>query len=621
MRLHLDFETASEIDLIERGLRNYVAHPSTFVLIAGWAVEDGPIRQASFDEGFEELRLLIESPTTEIHAWNAPFEFAVMHYVLRWRVTLDRMRCTMAHALYRAFPAKLDTAAKAILDRGKLDGGTRLINLWSIRGGRPKPGDWDRFLDYNRTDVEVERGIHDFFVENNLSWPEHERDIWLMGEQINWRGFHVDIDATAAAKVLHDRVTATVLNEIQQITGVENPNSPQQLATWLHCGSLDKKHMPELLASREGDERRVLELRQQIALSAPKKYTVALQQEHGHRVRNQLQYSGAGRTHRWSGRALQPHNMRRGMKSDADIAQAWHLIQSPEAELLFDDPFTVLADLVRSIITHSKGGLLAVADYSSIEVVMLHWAAKDAEMLEKLGDGLDAYKVFAAKHWDTTIESVTKDQRTFAKPVVLGAGYGLGKDTLVEYAKGMGVTMNVGEASAAIATYRETNQPIVRLWYETENAMRASINNPGRLFRYHHALFYSDGRCTQMGLPSGSTVTYWDARIDEKTGRISYWGVNQYSGQWSILHTRGSKLVENLIQTISRDVLVYGLQNAMRAGLDVVLHVHDEIVVEADLARPEADLATLLAGMVAPPWCPDAPIKAAGFLCPRYRKD
>lgn len=626
-RMHLDFETASDVDLAEVGLLNYLHHPSTHVVLAAWDI-DGTLKQRDFEQGFDDLLADIDRVRT-VHAWNAPFEWGVLTILLKHPVPLGKMRCTMAHALYRAFPGSLDEAARALGLPGKLPEGTRLLNTFANAKHKARPGDWEKFCLYNRLDVEAEKAVAQVLVHH--PWPPAERAVWMMGEEINWRGVPVDLPLARAAVEVHEALCDEALAEVKQITGAKNPNSGPQVKAWLasvgvRTASLDKKAVPALLARPDLPEpaRRVLTLRQRLALSAPAKFAVAVRQAFRDRMHSMLQYSGAGRTHRWSGRGLQPQNMRRGMKSDLSIAVAVEalLLPIPAAErahlmhLLFDNPFEVLADLVRAII-HDPDFPLAVADYSSIEVVMLHWAAGDKAMLQRLRDGLDPYKVYAERHFSIPYASVTKDQRTFSKPVVLGCGYGLGKDTLVEYAAGMGVTMSVEEAATAVFTYRYSNPKVISLWYGLQNAMIATIRS-GKAHRFGHFKFSMRDRACIMHLPAGTEITYWNAEVDPIDERITYEGVNQYTGQWGRISTWGGKLVENAVQSISRDVLVYGLQRAREAGVEVVLHVHDEIVA---LASNEAVLPTLLRCMSPPEWCADAPIHAAGFVAPRYRKD
>lgn len=643
--IHLDFEVRSDVDLKEVGLYNYATHPSTRILLAAWTDPlTGEIKQCTYEDGFEELLADIGdeeqeayadsmgAPMGRILAWNAPFEWAMMHYVLQWtHVKLERMYCVMAHALYRAFPAKLDKAARVMLNRGKLDGADRLLRVWCFptppSGVRPKakPGDWDRFCEYNRIDVELERDIFNFMIDAVLPWPDTEQRVWLMSEQINWRGVKIDLEACAAAIAMHDRLTERALTKIKRMTGVENPNSATQIGDWLGVPSLAKENLPIYLARETNPIRkRVLLLRQQIALSAPKKYSVALKHASHGRVRNMLQYSGAGRTHRWSGRGIQPQNLRRGLKSDAEIAAYWDIIRRGDILALarLGDPFVILANLVRTIIVPANGRQLNVADYSSIEVVMLHWGAGDEPMLKDLRSGLDAYKRYATQHWRIPMTEVTKEQRTFSKPVVLGCGYGLGASTLVDYADGMGVQMTLAEAFSAVDSYRKNNRPVVRFWYGMEEAMRKAIAKPGATFVFGHFAFRStwisdDVHYTLMRLPGGTSITYWQAGVDDND-RLFYWGVNQYTGHWSRIHTWGGKLVENAVQSISRDVLVYGMERAVNKALDIVLHVHDELVNDE---QNEIEELRLLDAMSPPPWCADAPIHAAAFSCPRYRKD
>jgi DNA polymerase bacteriophage-type len=620
MKLHLDFETASNVDLAEVGLMNYVTHPSTRVLLAAWAIDDGPIEQASYEEGFTRLAQLIDKglaeKNLEIHAWNAPFEWAVMRYVRGWdTVYIDHMYCTMAHALYRAFPAKLDSCAAALGIPGKPKDATRLLTTWCEGKHRPKPGDWERFCDYNRNDVAIERAIAKRLEKH--PWPAAEREVWLMGEKVNWRGAPIDVRGATMARSVHENMTAAALQVIKSFTGVDNPNSTSQLAKWLGVSSLAKEHLPKLIESSTGERRKVLELRRDVALSAPKKFDVAVRQNWHGRLFNMLQYSGAGRTHRWSGRALQPQNLRRGPKDDALIAKRWATIMR-EGPMSFED----LADCVRSVIVPDEGKLLAVADYSSIEVVMLHWLAQDDDTLEAIRNGADMYKSFASEFFKKAVTKVTGDERTFAKPVVLGSGYGLGSSTLVEYAKGYGVDMSEETATRAVFAYRDMNPRVVSLWYGLEGAMTETIET-GKGKRFGRIGFTMRGGACVMHLPSGTEITYWDAQmVPGKRGLgLSYVGVNQFTGHWERIRTWGSRLVENAVQSISRDVLVHGLRNAVTAGLDVVLHVHDEIVVETRRGDAELNLKILTESMHAPAWCADAPIKAEGWICPRYRKN
>jgi DNA polymerase len=659
--MHLDFETYSEADLNRVGLANYARHPSTRVLLAAWTDADGNAKQ--YDERdphsnpLDELRADLLA-ADEIHAWNAGFEAEIVEHVLGVAVPEDRWVCSMGHAQYRSLPAALTEACAALGMEGKIHDAGRLIRLFCMprKGGiQELPGDWERFRQYNADDIVLEAAVTTYLNELGLPWPEAERRVYTLSQRINRRGAPVDLERARIGEQAFRLLADEALARIAEVSGLANPNSPTQLRQWVserlgrRVESVDAAAIKQLLTEQIPDDvREVLLLRAGAAMSAPKKYTVALQQAHGGRVRHMLQYSGAGRTHRWSGRGLQPQNLRRGLGSDDAIEAAWAVLESLDTGFIrsmYPGPFKLVADLVRSVIRPADGGWLAIADFSSIEVVMLYWAAGDAAKMKRFADGADPYKDFAAVQFGVPYEQVTKAQRTFAKPPVLGGGYGLGPDTLIEYAAGMGVTMTRDEAAAAIKAYRDSHPLVVALWEGLENAMRACIQT-GRSYRYRVFTFDKRGDNVVCRLPAGTEITYFNCRLEtvERTRKappgveqgawaadpanrytveaITYDGVDQRTGKWGPAHTWGGKITENIVQSISRDVLAWALQRAEALGLKVVLHVHDEIVVESrDRASVEQDFELLKSCMTAPPWCPDAPIRSAGFVAPAYRKD
>jgi len=640
--IHLDFETYSEADLRVVGLINYVRHPSARVLLASWTDERGEYQYDSraADATLEPL-LQALATANEIHAWNASFEYAVLTHVLKQLIPLERMRCTMAHALYRAFPASLDNAAQVFGLEGKTSQASRLIRVFCTPGGLQyeKPGDWELFKQYNRDDVKLETAIAEKLAP--FPWPEAERKIWLMGEHINLRGCPVDVDRANAADAVFAMLAEEATSEIKSLTGVGNPNSPLQIREWLvtqgvRTDSLDKGRVATLLKTElPRAVQTVLQLRQGAALSAPKKYSVAVRQAFEGRLCHSLQYSGAGRTHRWSGRGLQPQNLRRGLKTDDQIRKAWGLVHQCHGERsvlalqhAYPDPFSLVADLVRSIIRAPHGSLV-VADYASIEVVMLFWLAGAQARLQEFRDGLDAYKVAASSQFGVPYEDVTAEQRTYMKPVVLGCGYGMGAAALAKYAEGLGITMAPAETSALVSKYRALNPEVTDLWHGLGTAMAETIKT-GKSHRFGHVSFRMVRGACLMLLPSGAEITYWNARVYSKTttegirpwtrDQIVYEGLSPYTKEWGDVETWGGKLAENADQSISRDVLAYGMQRATEAGCDIVLHVHDEVVV-CPTGQGENTPQELAESMVAPPWCADAPIKTHVFVCDSYRKD
>jgi DNA polymerase len=664
--VHLDYETYSEADIKTVGLARYARDKSTRIILAAWTDERGNLKQ--YDERnpksntLDELRSdLLEAKT--IHAWNAGFEQELTEHVLGLNLPDEKWSCTMGHAQYRSLPASLDEACHALGIEGKTSESSRLIRIFCMPpkpvSPKEQPGDWQRFVEYNQNDIVIEAAVATYLDEIGLGWPEEELRVYQMSQRINRRGVPVDAERARIASRVFDRLCADALREIQQITGIENPNSPIQIKQWVQrklgvqLDSLDAATINGLLSKElPQDVRRVLLLRVGAGMSAPKKYDVAVRQTVDGVMRHMLQYSGAGRTHRWSGRGLQPQNLRRGLGSDEEIQTAWDVLQHEDVDLLrslYPAPFKLVADLVRSIVRDPGGRKLAIADFASIEVVMLYWAAGDEEKMKRFAEGLDPYKDFAAAQFGVKYEEVTKEQRTFAKPPVLGGGYGLGAKTLIEYAAGMGVKMTPEEAQRAIRTYRDTHPLIVALWDGLETAMKQCIIHR-KPYRYREFVFAPRDHHVVCQLPAGTEITYINARVVEMrrmrvppadvessaeklkawkedpdnwywSDVIQYDGVNQHTGQWGEINTWGGKLTENVVQSISRDVLARALREAERRGLDVVLHVHDEIVVLAREGSEEADLRELQECMTAPDWCRNAPIRSAGFLAPAYRKD
>ena len=634
MSLHLDYETYSEINLDKFGLAKYARHPSTRVILATIRLPGGGY--LTYDErdptSTPMVAIVAEIERADtIHAWNAPFEYAIGKHVLALDIPRDRYRCTMAHALYRAFSGSLNTTAQVLGIAGKTPLADRFIKVFCTPFGGEKPGEWGQFRQYNIHDVEMEHHVSQVLASH--PWPESERAVWLMTEEINERGTPVDLDRAKMGRWIFQRLQAEAEQEIQSLTAVKNPNSADQIRNWLRTrgvrtSSIDKDAVARLLKMElPEDVKRVLLLRTGCAMTAPKKFQVALQQSVDGVMRGMLQYSGAARTHRWSGRGLQPHNMRRGFDSDEAIAVAWQVIavcfEHQSTDLLracYAAPFRTVADLIRSFI-RVPGRMISVADYSSIEVIVLWWLAGAVTRLHEFDQGKDPYKMFASAQFGVAYDAVTKAQRQIAKPPVLGGGYGLGAKTLQGYAANMGVEMSAEQCESAIQHYRGTEPEVVSLWHGLQGAMTATIET-GKSHRYHRIRFSMRDKACIMHLPAGTEITYWAARIIpgrfEGTTAIAYEGVNQYTGRWDELYTWGGKLVENAVQSIARDILAYGLQLAKAAGLDVILHVHDEIVI---LIRSLNDVVALQNAMTAPPWCADAPIKATLHMCPAYRKD
>jgi len=361
--------------------------------------------------------------------------------------------------------------------------------------------------------------------------------------------------------------------------------------------------------------REVLEARQQLARTSLAKYE-ALERAvtSGDRVRGSFLFHGAD-TGRWAGRGFQPQNLPRPIIRQSEIPVARELVKSCDAEtwsLLYEDPMGALASMVRSVIA-LPGDVLSVADLSSIESVMAAWVAGSESRLDLFRAGLDPYKDFASKIYNVPYDSVSKKQRDLMKPCELGRQYGMGAAGLVRYGEAMGIELPHHEAQAQIKTWNQNNQEIMQAWKDVQAACMESIGAPGRVFEACRCQIKTDADFLMIKLPSGRRLHYRKPR--EVQGNYGP-EIGYLQSPKGLIKTFGARLFENIVQAVSRDILKEGMINAAAAGLEIFGHVHDEIMVEGD------HLPELIKAMTTPPdWCPDAPIRAEGYVGAFYRKD
>jgi DNA polymerase len=331
-----------------------------------------------------------------------------------------------------------------------------------------------------------------------------------------------------------------------------------------------------------------------------------------------LQMYGAARTGRWGGRGLQIQNLKRPTVRDPD-ACAEALLRDPQTWRRFhflDD----LGSLVRLAIAAPEGYLLVVVDLSAIESRVLGWLAGEDAINRIFREQLDTYKAFAVEWLGKPYESITKAERTLAKPPCLGAGYGIGAAGLMRYAEGMGVAMTEDECASAVNAYRSTYPAVPRFWYAVEEAFRDAVLEPGVAFG-KQGQFLKKGRFLRIQLPSGRSLYYDDPLFIPGEG-LSYVGQDSFSQKWQRIRTWGSRLTENIVQAVARDILEVGLHRFRDAGGRVVAHVHDEIVGLSPADEADKMLGVLIKAMTDPiDWAPGLLLDASGYVASRYRKD
>lgn len=625
--LYIDIETFSDIDLRKSNAYRYTESDQFLILMAAYAVGDDPVEMVFGSDVFDIPGLW--DPRVEKVAHNAAFEricFSVMfredpHFCVSGGGQLlefggrylppEHWTDTQALAALAGYPQKLEQLAHALGGEQKDSAGTLLINWFckpDRKGNRRMPEDhpekWAQFVEYCRQDVVTLRDVH----KKLPTWPtEHELEVYLTDQRINDRGIQVDTVMAQAAIDAQEDNKLGQFRELQEITGLENPNSNVQLLGWLKGRGVAVENLQAATVTTllKGDlpepVGRALELRQELALVAAKKYQAALDRVNADgRLRGSFAYHGA-HTGRWAGRGVQLQNLPSASLAEKDAPG--EVVDRTIAAAVLDlylgygaDAKTLKA-LVRPMFT----GPFTVVDYSAIEARVVAWLAGEEWALQAFRDGRDIYV--------ETAERMGGMSRKEGKVAVLALGYNGGIGSL----KAMGAEGSDEKLQYLVTQWRNANPAIVQFWADMQRAFR----NGGQAGRIR---VEKDGRDRRVILPSGRSMVYHDVR--ERW--VEKWGqqVKQLSFQdpkppYLRVDTYGGRLTENVTQAVARDVLAGALVSLDRAGYDVVGHVHDEVLVQG--TYPVEEIAGVLNDL--PDWAEGLPIDAAGYTCPRYRKD
>jgi len=666
-RVHIDIETYSDVDLTKVGLHRYASHPSTRIELAAWAVGSGPVQQWDINDGGEIpaglVYILMHPNEYEYHAFNAPFERALFEGVWKIRCSAEYWHCTMIHSWSLGFSGSLGKVGAQMEispDKKKLADGHTLVLMFckpapkghnAYRYNKDnKPEQWERYRVYNRQDVEAERQIKSLCDP----YPIHaaERAFYLLDQKINARGLPIDEQLVNIAASFDVAEKAEMKGLMNRLTGLGNANSIKQLAPWLlehynitlpNLQAATLKSFLKRFTTLPDVVREVLELRQQVSKTSTKKYAVISQCVHHGRLHGTFQFAGAQRTQRWAGRMFQPHNMKRGFP-DADV-QA-ELLMSNDIKLLrilVGNVIDFISNIMRAVVTAPPNKMLCVSDYGSIESRVLGYISGCHRINNLFLNGQDSYKDFATEVYNVQYADVTKDQRGFCKPPVLGCGYQLGAKGLVKYAEGMGVRMSVIEAARLVRLWRDLYPEVVYMWDWLTGACKHVIAKGGRVTGYCVTI-YRDDKFLFIKLPGGRSLAYfkpavkqevppWEnekARKEAKEGRVyipktlptvTYMGMDQYTNKWTRITTHGGKITENIVQAIARDILCDGMYQMDLHHQDIIGHVHDEVIIEQDEAYAEGTLQQMNQIMSTPPhWAPGMLLGAEGFITKRYRK-
>lgn len=685
MKLHLDFETKSKVDLKRAGLDRYARHKSTRVLMLAFAVDQFDVHLWEAHKGPmpERLRSLLENPDVEIVAFNAAFERAILLHVLGIDVPLERFVCAQAMCSSLALPDDLDRAMRDGLrmpaEFQKDSRGHALIKLFCVPNKptkkRPQewndwtthPVEWEEFCVYCRRDVIAERVLFHKLLPYLPDIIDMRR-LWCMAQRINERGVHVDMEIVRGAQIVADRTKEILFDKMRELSGLENPNSVDQVLPWISArgypyNNLRKERVVMALDPDIGERQfmteeciQFLELRQLAAkTSVTKLAAIERAVSAGNRLRHMFAFRKAGRTGRYGGRVVQLQNLARPHPEVAKfLAEARELLRDADYEsvaALFTSPLDVVSSSIRSVLCAPEGRKLVVADLSAIELAVLAWLTGCKFWLDVLRQKLDPYKSFGVHFLRKAYEEINKKERNECKPGALGAGYRLGggflrtdkngdivKTGLWGYAESLGVKLTKDQAAEAVRVYRELSPEIVNFWYELEAATLETIRDQ-QPRKVRGLVIDIKAPFLRIRLPSGRRLHYLRPKIqqrkvlggmeeDGKTPKyfmatnMTYEGLDQSTKQWRREATHGGKLTENVVQAIALDVLNEGLEAAEEEEFDVVLDVHDEIGTEVDEDDTTA-LDELIACMtrIRKGWMEGLPLAAAGYESSFYKKD
>lgn len=642
MKLWIDFETYSDIDIKKMGLYKYIWHPSFQVWCCGYAINN------------EEVELLVGSsipaelldPNVLIYAHNAEFEWQVLKR-LGYDIPLRRFVDTAALAGTYGYPLSLDKFAKAVgLSQGKDSSGTRLINKLckpqkrTIKNpsGRwyPKTAskDFQKLYDYCKQDVKVMRDAVAMLPKDRLL--PIEEIVWGHTLTQNERGFRIDLKSVTNINSALTTFYGENQAKFQKLTGLNSSNQTAKLKDFCHSWgvmipNLQKETVNDFLEKNiQYEVREALKLRQMLSHNVSKFEKMLNMVQDDQRIRGNLAYHAA-HTGRWGGRGVQIHNLlRANHKNPEEVLYMFNTESYKAIKYMFPDLPEAAAKLIRAVIIPDDNKKFVVGDFKSVENVMLHWVANDKKTTQDFRNGLDQYKVYSAERLNKPYDEVTKDERRHSKPDVLGLGYGASYKALIGVAAGYGVMLTKPDAIKRVKYYRKKYKEVVQLWDDVHtNMLLAVLHKSVRVLDTGtiKLTFEYDNGNLWIYLPSGRSLFYKDVLIDAVwyvkkipfTSKISYMGVK--TNQWCRIGTHPGMLVENIVSALARDCLAYGLLCVEQAGYKVLASVHDEIITEVpnNYMYTVDGLCKIMCKKRS--WYEELPLFADGWEGYRYKKD
>ena len=657
--ISIDIETYSDRDLKKCGVYKYAESPNAELLLFGYSINNGPVTVIDVAQGEEVPEYILKALTDDNiikWAYNASFERIFLsvwlkrnypQYFVSYSIDEDTVsnyldpsawRCSLVWGAVMGLPLSLKGIGAVLkLDEQKMSEGSDLIRYFCVpckptksNGGRTRnlpehaPEKWATFVAYNKRDVEVELSIKEKL--KNFPVPEFLWDEYHLDQEINDRGIGVDMKLVTNAIAFDERSKGTISSQMKDMTDLENPNSVVQMKAWLaengmETETLGKKAVAELMKNAPESLAQVLALRQQLAKSSVKKYQAMENAvcDDG-RVRGMFQFYGANRTGRWAGRIVQLQNLPQNHMGD--LAEARELVRQGDydsVEMLYDDIPDTLSQLIRTAFIPKPGYKFYVADFSAIEARVIAHLAGEKWRAEVFKNGGDIYCASAEQMFHVPVKKhgVNGHLRQKGKIAELALGYGGSVGAL----KAMGALemgLKEDELQPLVDAWRASNPNIVQLWWDVDAAVKTAVSTR-TTSETHGIKFVWRSGMLFVYIPSGRRLCYVKPKMGQnKFGgdSITYEGVGS-TKKWERLESYGPKFVENIVQALSRDLLM----NAMKTLSHCFIcgHVHDELIIEC---KEEVSLEELCKQMArVPDWMPGILLRADGYITPWYRKD
>ena len=646
--LSIDVETFSDVAISKCGAYKYAESPSFEILLFAYAADGGEVQVVDLAAGEkipQEILAALTDDNVIKWAFNANFEriclsryLSDVGFLRDAFLSPESWHCTMVWAAYMGLPLSLAAVGSVLgLEEQKMSEGKSLIRYFctpctatKTNGGRVRnlpchaPDKWAMFKAYNKRDVKVEIAIQHRlakFPVPNFLWDEYHLD-----QEINDRGIRIDMAFVDNAIAIDARSRDELSGRMKQLTGLDNPNSVQQMKGWLsqhgaETDSLDKMSVLELLKNAPSELAEVLSLRQQLAKSSVKKY-IAMKNVAcaDHRARGTFRFYGANRTGRFSSKNIQLQNLPQNHLADIEYARA--LVRQDDFEslnILYDSVPDVLSQLIRTAFIPKAGRKFIVADFSAIEARVLSWLAKEQWRMDVFANDGDIYCATAGRmfHCSVVKHGENGHLRQKGKQAELACGYGGSVGALKAFGA-LESGMKEEELKPLVDAWRTANPNIVDFWWAVDRAAKNCIKERSTKVTHGIRFIYQSGMMF-IELPSGRRLSYVKPHIGENQfggESVTYMGLD-LSKKWARIESYGPKLVENITQAISRDILCYAMQTLRT--MDIVAHVHDELIIECD---EQVSLPVICEQMErTPPWAEGLLLRAEGFECRFYQKN